>query len=208
MNTSVLTSVGNKSGPVLVPLTIQQYHAMTAAGILMEGDPIELIDGLLVRKDRRDSEGTIMTVGPRHSTTITRLGAALDAALAAHGFHSRQQQPVTLTGVDEPEPDVAIVAGEPEQYRDHHPGPADVRVVVEIADSSLGYDRSTKLELYAASGVPEYWIGNLKDNVVEIYQRPLPSDRRYQSKSTCTFTNTLSFLLDGEVFEVDLSAVF
>ena len=208
MNTAILTSAESETSPVLVPLTVQQYHAMMETGILVEGDPIELIDGLLVRKDRRDSEGDIKTVGPRHAMTLTLLARAIEQTLSALDCHTRQQQPVTLTGVDEPEPDISVVRGGPSRYEDHHPGPTDISIVIEIADSSLEYDRNAKLQLYAATGIPQYWIVNLQEKMVEIFERPLTSDERYLNQSTCKLTQRLSFILDNQTFEIDLKQLF
>lgn len=208
MNTSLLTSVDNDAGPVLVPLTVQQYHAMIASGILQEGEPIELIDGLLVRKDRRDSGGSILTVGPRHTTIVTRLDQLFIELLSAVEFYPRIQQPITLNGLSEPEPDVAVVRGSVDSYTDHHPGPADIALVVEVADSSLKDDRDTKLRLYAAAGIPAYWIVNLRDNVVEVFERPLPGDKRYAVQNSCGPTGSLSFPAGDDRYAIDLAKVF
>jgi Uma2 family endonuclease len=208
MNTAVLISVENKVGPVLLPLTVQQYHAMTEFGILKEGQPIELIDGLMVRKDRRDSEGNIMNVGPRHSTIVRRLDNAFDLLLSPVDFHARIQQPVTIGELSEPEPDVAIVRGSDDRYEENHPRPADVALVIEVAYSSLAADRLNKLNVYAAAGIPAYWIVNLRENVVEVFERRLPGDEQFTIQSICEAGDTLRFALDDEQLELELSNIF
>jgi len=165
----------------LEPLTVEQYHAMIEQGILLEGSPIELIDGLLVRKDRRDKGGSIMTVGPRHANTIVRLSRLLESLVDGQQAHSRSQQPVTLDGTNEPEPDVSLVLGDFDDYDKHHPGPGAIALVVEVADSSLSFDRTEKLPKYAAAGIPFYWIVNLNNDTVEVYALPQPQLRTYQS---------------------------
>lgn len=162
----------------LAPLTVDQYEAMIAQGILPEGEPIELIDGLLVPKDRSAAGGDPMTVGPEHQLVVkklTRLAPRFDAL----GCHLSIQGPVRLPPQDEPEPDAAVVAGAPEDYLRRHPGPAEVWSVIEVADSSLARDRTTKLRIYAAAGIQQYVIVNLVDRRVEVHEEPL-QDGRYR----------------------------
>jgi len=152
----------------LVPLTVDQYHRMLETGILTEGEPIELLDGLLVRKDRGDES---MTVKPLHASTLSRLLAIVSSL---SGCHLRIRDPITVQPSHEPEPDAAIVRGRPQDYSDRHPGPDDVISVVEISQSSLEHDRSTKLRIYAAAGIAQYVIVNLVDSRVEVYEDPDP----------------------------------
>ena len=86
---------------------------------------------------------------------------------------------MTLSDTSEPEPDVAIVKGLPEAYADHHPTPAGVIAAIEVADSSLRFDRSTKQRNYALARIGQYWIVNLVENQIEIYQQPLIAEGRY-----------------------------
>jgi hypothetical protein len=95
------------------------------------------------------------------------------------GFHLRCQLPVALLPTRAPEPDLAIIRGAPEDYHGRHPGPNDIVAVFEVADSSLDFDRTTKQRLYAAAGIPIYWIANLIDNVIEVYERPNSSTGTY-----------------------------
>ena len=204
MSTGIIEDLTKGSTPVFAPITVQQYHAMITAGILLEGAPIELIDGLLVQKDRRDKAGAITMVGPRHATTVQKLPRVLENAVAGHPYHARSQQPITLSGLGEPEPDGALVSGTPDDYVSHHPGPADVRLVAEVADSSLGYDRTTKQRVYAVACIPLYWIVNLQDNLIEVYETPLPDQGRYQTRVDYRVGDEIAFRLDGHEFRLDV----
>ena len=159
-------------GAILFPLEVGQYHRMIAEGIIPEGEPFELLDGQIVRKDRSAAGEDPMTVGNAHAWVIGALNE-LNPKLRRLGCHLRVQLPLTLSTVDEPEPDGAIVVGSNDDYRDRHPGPADVTCVIEVADSSLRRDRGTKLRIYAAARVPCYVIINLFERVMEMYNEPL-----------------------------------
>jgi Uma2 family endonuclease len=170
MSPSVLAEVVAGRAPDVLPLTVDQYHQMIEQGILREGEPTELIDGILVRKDRTDQGGTPMSHGPRHSLTIKRLERLL-RPVEAHGHHLHSQRPVTLGPTQEPEPDLAVVRGGPEDFQSRHPGPTDVVLIIDLSDTSLEYDRTTKQRLYAQSGIPVYWFVNLVDAQVEVYEQ-------------------------------------
>ena len=85
------------------------------------------------------------------------------------------KRPITL-GDSEPEPDVMMVRGDTRQYRDRHPGAEDVALVVEVADSTIERDRGIKKEMYARAGIPVYWIINLVERLIEVYEEPVGSD--------------------------------
>lgn len=156
----------------LVPLTVDQYHRMLETGILSESEPIELLDGLLVKKDRGDAR----TVKPLHASTLSRL---LSIVTSLSGCHLRIQDPITVRPSHEPEPDAAIVRGRPQDYSDRHPEPGDVVSVIEISESSLDHDRTTKLRIYAAAGIAQYVIVNLVDRRVEVYEEPDPETESF-----------------------------
>lgn len=207
MSTELISDIARGITPVFEPLTVQQYHAMIASGILREGAPVELIEGLLVRKDRRDREGDIMTVGPGHSFTVTNLNDLFDGLLKSAEFHVRTQQPLILSGTSEPEPDGCIVRGSASDYRKHHPGPSDTAVVIEVADSSLEYDRAVKLRKYAAAGIPVYWIVNLRDVMVEAYLRPLPAEERYEDCVKFRPGDVIEITLDSQRLTVQVASL-
>lgn len=161
---SVPPASGNST---LVPIdviwrfSIDQYHAMIRAGILTEDDPVELLEGWLVTK---------MPKNPHHRVATRLIRQALEGIIPT-GWYVDTQEPLT-TADSEPEPDVMVVRGETRQYLDRHPGPQDVALVVEVADSTLQRDRFLKKRLYAAAGIQLYWIVNLPDSQIEVYNEP------------------------------------
>ena len=182
----------------LVPLTVEQYHRMIAAAILEEGDPIELLDGMLVTKDR----GPGTTVHPLHSAVVTKL-LLLATRLTAFGCHLRSQTALTIRPRHEPEPDAAIIRGRPGDYAQRHPEPADVSCVVEVADSSLERDRTTKLRIYATAGIPQYCLIDLRDRRIELYEDPDRERGAYGDRRELAPEATVDLLLpDGRRFEV------
>lgn len=142
-------------------LSVEQYHRMIAAGILTADDRVELLEGLLVRK---------MTKNPPHTLCTQLLRDALPRLLPA-GWFVNDQEPVAIE-MSEPEPDVAVVRGDRRQYAGRRPGPQDVVLVIEVADTSLGRDRGPKKRDYARAGIPVYWIVNLVAGRVEVYTAP------------------------------------
>ncbi|MCI0529796.1 MAG: Uma2 family endonuclease [Nitrospira sp.] len=142
-------------------LSVSQYHEMIRAGILTEDDPVELLEGWLVTK---------MPKNPPHRLTTQLTREAL-ARLLPIGWYVDAQEPITLED-SEPEPDLVIVRGDRRQYRDRHPGPQDVALVVEVADATLQRDRTLKKRTYALAGIPIYWIVNLPENQFEVYIDP------------------------------------
>ena len=146
-------------------LSVAQYEAMAKQGILTPEDRVELIRGWLVPK---------MTKGEPNSIACGLLTDVLPARLAP-GWHLRIQDPATLDD-SVPEPDGAIARGPRRAYLAAHPGAADVGLVVEVAASSLDFDRTTKRTLYAEAGIPFCWIVNLVDNVIEVHSAPSAGD--------------------------------
>jgi Uma2 family endonuclease len=112
-----------------------------------------------------------MIHGPRQAYCLKRL-QRLQRAVEAKTCHLQSQLPVTLTEHLEPEPDGAVIHGKIEDYIERHPGPQDIVAVVEISDSSLEYDRTTKQRVYATAFVPVYWIVNIPEHQIEVYELP------------------------------------
>ncbi len=141
--------------------SVAEYHKLIELGILTEDDNLELLEGYLVHK---------MSRNPPRDSTLQKLMKRLLRLLPA-GWDLRVQCAVTLPE-SEPEPDLTVVRGEENDYETRHPGPADVGVVVEVADSTLPGDRADKCRIYARAGVVCYWIINLADRQVEVYTMP------------------------------------
>jgi len=163
------------------PLTVRrwtrvEYDRLADLGVF-EGEPLELIGGQLIVAEPK---------GTYHSSAVTAAEYALRAALPS-GWIVRTQQPVSLDDESEPEPDVVVVPGRPGDYRDAHPErPA---LTIEVAHSSLRFDRERKGSLYARAGIEDYWIVNLVDGVLEIYRDPVSDPSaiygwRYRSVTT------------------------
>ena len=189
--------------PPLTPerLTVEQYHQMIAQGILEEGSPIELLDGLLVRKDRSAIGGNPMTVGAYHFWVVNQL-ADLNSEFRTQGCFIQTQQPVSIAPVSEPEPDGAIILGNSEDFKLHKPAVKEILAVIEVADSSLHRDRTTKLRIYAASEIPLYFIINLPEKVIERYSQPLASASRYGQSETLSIRQTVAFPTAGSPLKI------
>lgn len=205
MSTTLVEEFAMAVPATLEPLTVDQYHEMIRQGILVEGSPIELIDGLLVRKDRRDNGGSILTVGIRHANTIIALTEILMSVLDRSTCHVRSQQPITLDRTNEPEPDLSVATGKITDYARQHPGPDDVLLVVEVADSSLSFDRGEKLRKYASAGIPTYWIVNLNNDTVEVYTQPDPIARSYRHDMIQDRDCVLSLEVAGVTMELAIA---
>ena len=143
--------------------TVDDYYQMAEAGIIGDQERVELIDGEVV---------IMSPIGRRHSACVS---AATQALVLAGGTNVivQPQGPVRLDRFNEPQPDLMLLRPRPDFYASQHPGPDDVLLVVEIADSSLRYDRDVKAPLYAAWGVPEYWLADLKHNLLMRYSTPM-----------------------------------
>jgi Uma2 family endonuclease len=140
-----------------------EYERLAELGFFQPGERLELLDGLLVVREPQ---------GSPHATAVRLTAAALRAAFGS-GWLVDTQLPVALDDDSEPEPDIAVIAGEARDYtRDHPSRPV---LIVEVAHSRLAIDRSFKLNLYARAGITDYWIVNLVDNVVEVYRQPVAS---------------------------------
>jgi hypothetical protein len=167
----------------LAPLTVDQYHLMIRDGILRDAEPIELIQGSLVYKDRRDQLGGILTHGPRHLRSLNKLTAILSQWVASRSAFLQVQGPIVIGETSEPEPDCCLVRGTPDEFADSIPHASDVIAVFEVAFSSLLSDRRTKQRLYASERIPTYIIVNLQDQLVEVLSDPSTEDQRYLSQS-------------------------
>jgi Uma2 family endonuclease len=143
-------------------LTSADYYQMMESGIIREGERVELILGQIF---------TMAAKGTRHTVSTTRLLKEL-LGLVADRAVVRCQDPITLPNHSEPEPDIVIARLRSDDYINSHPSPADIILVIEVADSSIKFDRDTKAPLYAAAGISEYWIVNLIDDRLEIYRQP------------------------------------
>lgn len=151
-----------------------RYERMVDAGILTSDDKVELLDGLLIAREPQ---------GSRHALAVGLVRAALERACGRR-YHLREEKPVALDRLSEPEPDVAVIPGRLRDYAAGHP--RRPVLVVEVAESSLARDRVRKGALYARAGLAEYWVVNLTDDMLEVYRDPqrapsAPGGHKYAS---------------------------
>jgi hypothetical protein len=141
---------------------VDDYHRMAQAGILSENDRVELIDGEIVAKT---------PIGPRHNAAVDRAIRSLVTAVGDQAI-VRVQGSVRLDRFREPQPDIVLLRPQPDFYASRLPGPSDILLIIEIAESSLDYDREVKAGIYAQSGVQEYWLVDLDDRSVSCCTEP------------------------------------
>jgi len=142
---------------------VAEYYQMARAGVLTEDERVELVRGEIV---------AMSPIGSRHAACVDRLYMRL-IRWARKRFIVRGQNPIRLDDDSEPQPDLAILKPRDNFYSDAHPMPQDVLLVIEVADTSVGYDRAEKAPLYAEAGIPEMWLVDLSEGVVEIYTEPV-----------------------------------
>ena len=142
-------------------LTVEQYHDLLRLTPFSDREPVELLEGWLVEKMGEDAIHAV----------VVDVTARMLLRVVPPGWDVRGPHPVT-TPDSEPEPDVAVVRGRLQDYYGRHPTPADSAMIVEVANSSLSYDRGIKQRIYARAGVPVYWIVVLRDRSVEVYADP------------------------------------
>jgi hypothetical protein len=176
---------GSKMNPE--PISVERYQRMIRCGILTEDDRVELLEGFIVVKPSRT---------PAHDGTIELVMETLLGVLPA-GWKLRVQLAVTLPD-SQPEPDFALVRGGTRGRMGRHPGPADVGLIVEVADSSLARDTADKARIYGSAGIPCYWVVNLTDGAVEVYTQPAgPSG--YGDHQSVRPPGAIALTLDGAV---------
>ncbi len=147
--------------------TIAEYHQLVDLGFFTENDRIELI------------RGEIIEMAPKrtpHSVCNSLLWKQLYELIGKQA-EIRVQEPITLPSNSEPEPDVVIANKKDDNYLSAHPTVEDIILVIEISDSTLKYDKETKLSLYAEAGINNYWIINLVDNHLEVYSNPFADNQ-------------------------------
>jgi Uma2 family endonuclease len=142
--------------------TIQDCYRMAAAGILRPDERVELIRGDIIQ---------MSPIGKRHGAAVDRATRALVRLLGDRAI-VRVQGTIELDQLCAPQPDLALLRPRDDFYVSEHPGAADIFLVIEVADSSLEYDTTTKLSLYAILGVPEYWVADLVNNRLLTYSDP------------------------------------
>ena len=142
--------------------TVSEYARMGASGVFAPNDRVELIEGEIVE---------MSPVGSRHAACVDLLATNLHGQLQGRAI-VRTQSPIQLDEFSEPQPDIALLKFREDFYRDAHPSPSEVLLVIEVSDTTIRYDREVKIPLYARAGIPEALIFNLSDEQLEYYAQP------------------------------------
>lgn len=147
--------------------TRHEYHRMVDMG-LFEDRRVELIEGQVI---------DMAAMRSPHAVSVDLVDVALKAIFGSD-YYIRQQKPFVVNDISEPEPDVAVIKGRIRDFANAHP--AEAVLLVEVADSSVTYDRTVKQSLYASAGIADYWIVNLADRQLEVYRQPVAEpDAKY-----------------------------
>jgi Uma2 family endonuclease len=165
-------------------LTVEQYESMVSAGLFTKRDKLHLINGILVAK---------MTKKPPHVIACEKTRDAL-LRVTPRGWRVMGEAPVRIPEYNEPEPDLALARGTAEDYAARHPGPADLALIVEVAETSLRQDRDL-IQIYGSAGIPACWIVNLIDRQVEVYSDPSPDG--YRSRLVYVPGQDVPLVIDG-----------
>jgi len=145
--------------------TTAEYHRMAEAGVLNEDDRLELIDGEILE---------MSPIGPRHAACVMRLTRVFSQKLGEQAIVSTQN-PIQLSERSEPQPDLALLRPRTDFYASAHPTAGEVLLLVEVAETSVEYDRQVKVPLYARSGIPEVWLADLNQQRIVVHRDPTPA---------------------------------
>ena len=158
--------------------TVHDYHRMVDAGILSEDDRVELIGGEIL---------SMSPIGPRHNAAARRATHALVRIVGDRAIVGVQGS-VRLDEYDEPQPDIVLLRPKDDFYASRHAGPTDIFLIIEIADSSLGFDRTIKMRLYAQTAIPEYWVADVANECLfahsDLHESTYRSILRFQRGDT------------------------
>jgi Uma2 family endonuclease len=172
-------------------LSVDALYRMAEAGILTDPHRVELIDGEII---------DMAAIGSPHAAITNRLVRCFARAVADGLMLVSVQNPLRLDGYNEPQPDLMLLRPHGDGYRAGHPNAADVLLVVEVSETSVAYDRSVKLPLYAKSGVSEVWIVDLSSAAVEVYRQP--NEGAYASRERLTGGPLAAALVPGMMMDV------
>lgn len=160
--------------------TVKEYHKLGEMGFFHPEERVELISGNIITIS---AKGTAHTSGTRRTANLLRDLLGNQAAVYT-------QDPIALDDNSEPEPDIAVVIIDPFDYATHHPIPSEVYLIIEVADSSLAYDREVKAPAYARSRIADYWVLNVCDRQLHVFREP--TEDGYQSEVILEETASIS----------------
>jgi Uma2 family endonuclease len=172
-------------------LDVHAYYRMAETGILTDPYRVELIDGEII---------DMAAIGSPHAAVTNRLARIFSRALSDEVALVNIQSPLRLDAHNEPQPDLVLLRPRADGYRASHPSAADVLLLIEVSETSLAYDRTTKLPLYARFGVPEVWIVDLGGAALEVYREPRAG--AYGSRELLTEGALAPALAPGAIVDV------
>lgn len=167
--------------------TVDEYQVMLRSGILTEDDRVELIAGEILK---------MAPIGSRHAGCVNRLTRYMVSRLGEMAVVA-PQNPIDLDDFSEPQPDLTVLRPRDDFYSRSHAFPEDILLVIEVADSSAGYDRGVKIPLYAEHRIPEVWLVDLDRSLIEAHQDP--GSNGYQTVRTVRRGERLSPLAFPEL---------
>ena len=160
--------------------TVKEYHKLGEMGFFHPEERVELFSGNIIKMS---AKGTAHTSATRRTASVLRDLLGNQAAIYT-------QDPIALDDNSEPEPDIAVVRIDPFDYATHHPTPSEVYLIIEVADSSLTFDREIKAKIYARSGIADYWVLNVGDRQLHVFREP--TENGYQSEVILAETASIS----------------
>ncbi|MBL1197536.1 MAG: Uma2 family endonuclease [Nostoc sp. GBBB01] len=169
--------------------TVEQYHKMVESGILKEDDRVELIRGDIIE---------MSPIGTKHAAYVRRFNNMLGQRLGNRVIVS-VQNPVVLDNNSEPQPDVALLKLRDDFYATAHPQPQDIFLLIEVADSTILYDREEKIPLYAEANIIEVWLVDINEEIVEVYQQPTAAGYQHMQKFASGQTLSIKALPDVNI---------
>ncbi len=161
--TTQVASPAAAAVPARRRFTVAEYYSMADAGILSENDRVELLDGDLI---------VMPPIGNWHAFSVNSIVVVFPSTLLENRAILSVQNPVRLDNYNEPQPDIMLLQWRDDFYRNGHPAPGDVLLLIEAADSSVEFDRTVKLQAYARAGIPEVWIVSRPELRIEAYTEP------------------------------------
>mgnify|MGYP001610262370 CR=1 FL=1 len=159
---SILTAMAVEIARARRLFTVEEYRRMAEAGVFRPDERVELIDGEIVE---------MSPIGRRHANCVNNLNRLLILGLREHAIVSPQNS-IQISSRSEPQPDLTVLRRREVPYRDEDATVSDVLLLIEVADTSLGYDRTVKLRLYATAGIPEFWIVDASGEAIEVHRSP------------------------------------
>lgn len=175
--------------PTIYRLSVEQYEAMIRLGILTEDDKVELLEGVIVNK---------MTKNQPHVTCVGLMNH-LFTRLLSDGWFVNVEQPAQIAS-SLPEPDITVIRGKHRDYTNRRVPADQIGLLIEVSDTTLSFDRTTKLQAYGRGGVPVYWIVNLNERQIEVFTEPFADEKTagYKKREVFTEANQIAVVLDGQ----------